>query len=138
LQPLPDVAFARAGVLSAFEPFTLDLVADALAVCGRAMSVPSLLVFNEAVVAFLAMALGSNLPAYGAGEASPFVAVGVAGDIGDATTSGPWAFLYSSASRFRAPPEDSSCFCLRSFSAACFCFQASSLASLSAFFASSD
>lgn len=60
---LPGDPFASAGVLLVFKPFTSDLVADALAISGKAISVPNLLVLGEAVVAFLAIALGSNLPA---------------------------------------------------------------------------
>ncbi len=109
-------------------------MADVLAISGMAISVPSLFVPDEAAAAFLAIALGSNLPAYGAGDAG--VSTGVAGDMGEATADS-CAFLSISASRLRVPPEASSSFCLRSFSAACFCFHASSFASLSAFFASS-
>ena len=47
----------------AFKPFILDLVADALAISGTAISVPNLLALEVAVVALLAIALGSNLPA---------------------------------------------------------------------------
>ena len=60
---LPGDPFANAGVLLAFKPLTSDLVADALAISGKAISVPSLLVLDEAVVAFMAIAFGSNLPA---------------------------------------------------------------------------
>lgn len=112
-------------------------MADVLAIFGMAMSVPSLFVADEAAAAFLAIALGSNLPAYGAGDAGAVVSAGVAGDIGEGIAGESCAFLSISASRLRVPPEDSSSFCLRSFSAACFCFQASNFASLSAFFASS-
>ena len=108
------------------------MVADALAISGKAMSVPSLLAVDDADAFFLVRAFGSNLPAYGTGEASPLVASGVEGETGDAC-----AFLSISAKRFRVPPEDSNSFCLRSFSAACFCFQASNFARRSAFFSSS-
>ena len=68
---LPEVALAKATVLSAFKPaFEEFVVADALILSGRATSVPSLATPVELLVAFFAMALGSNLPAYGTGGAS--------------------------------------------------------------------
>lgn len=112
-------------------------MADVLAISGIAMSVPNLFVADDAAAAFLAIALGSNLPAYGAGDAGAVVSTGVAGETGEGTAGKSCAFLSISARRLRVPPEYSSSFCLRTFSAACFCFQASSLASLSAFFVSS-
>ena len=113
------------------------MVADALAISGKAISVPSLLAVEDADAFFLVRAFGSNLPAYGTGEASPLVASGVEGETGEATTGEACAFLSISARRFRVPPEDSNSFCLRSFSAACFCFHASNFARRSAFFSSS-
>lgn len=114
-------------------------VADALAISGKATSVPSFVAPVVLAVAFFAMALGSNFPAYGVGDASPF---GVAGDLGDggadeACIGEPWAFLSIWSSRFRVPAAPSDSFCLRSRSAACFCFHASNLANRSAFFSSS-
>ena len=136
---LPDEPFTSAGELLAFKPFTVGLVvADAFGISGNATSVPSLLALDEAAAAFLAIALGSNFPAYGAGDGGVAVSIGVAGDAGEAAFGVAWLFLSISASRERVSVEVSSSFCLRSFSAACFCFQASNLASRSAFFASSD
>lgn len=95
---------------------------------------PSAFALFELPVAFLAMALGSNFPAYGAGEASPLVIAGVAtvGDIGEAI-DGDAAALLSIWSRRVLPPVASDSFCFCASAAACFAFHASSLASLSAF-----
>ena len=109
-------------------------VADALAISGSATSVPSLAVPVEPLVAFFAIALGSNFPAYGIGEASP---LGASGDGIDTTTGELAAFLSISSRIFRVPLEASSSFCFRSLSAACFCFHATSLDRRSAFFSSS-
>lgn len=109
-------------------------MADALAISGKAISVPSFVVVDEPLVAFFTMALGSNLPAYGVGKASSSIVIG---DLGEAAVDEMVAFLSISSRRLRVPPEASSSFCLRSLSTACFCFQASSLASLSAFLSSS-
>ena len=113
------------------------MVADALAISGKAISVPSLLALEDADAFFLEIAFGSNLPAYGMGEASPLVAAGVEGETGEAAAGETCAFLSISARRPLVPPEASSSFCLRSFSAACFCFHASNFARRSAFFSSS-
>jgi len=150
---LPVVPFARAAGLLALTAALLEvMVADALTFCGKATSVPS---FEAAAVveeAFFAIALGSNFPAYGTGAASSWGVSGDAGDAGDATAGetnagdatagdsaadGSCAFLSISSSKPRVPPAASSSFCFRSFSAACFCFHASSLARRSAFFSSS-
>lgn len=125
-----------AAELSAFRTVVEGLrVADALAVSGSATSFPSVVKAAEAAMALLAMALGSNFPAYGTGEVSTLP---VAGDFGGETVMGDAvAFLSISSRRLRVPPAASSSLCLRALSAACFCFQASTLASFSAFFSSS-
>lgn len=155
MNDLPLVPFAKAAGLLALTAALLEVkVADDLTFCGRATSVPS---FEAAVVAeeaFFAIALGSNFPAYGTGAASSGGVFGDAGDAiagevtageatadeataGDLAADGSCAFLSISSSKPRVPPAASSSFCFRSFSAACFCFQASSLARRSAFFSSS-
>ena len=61
---VPDEPFANAAVLSAFKPFAVDfMVADALAISGKAISVPSLPALEDADAFFLEIAFGSNLPA---------------------------------------------------------------------------
>lgn len=134
---LPVEELEPAAELSAFRTVVEGLrIADALAISGSATSFPSVVKPAEAAIALLAMALGSNFPAYGTGEASP-LAVAVAGDFGDSVMGDAVAFLSISSRRLRVPPAASSSLCLRALSAACFCFQASTLASFSAFFSSS-
>ena len=61
---IPGEPFASATVLSACKPFAVGfMVADALAISGKAMSVPSLLAPEDADAFFLDKAFGSNLPA---------------------------------------------------------------------------
>ena len=104
--------FPGAVNLLAFKPACAEFkVADALAISGKAISVPSLVIPVELFVAFFAIALGSNLPAYGTGEASPLGVVGERGDAatGDAIAGGEnagelAAFLSISSSRFRVLP----------------------------------
>ena len=61
---IPDEPFANATILLAFKPFAVGfMVADALAISGKAMSVPSLLALEDADAFFLDRAFGSNLPA---------------------------------------------------------------------------
>lgn len=69
---------AVAGGLLALLPVVEELrVADALAVSVTATSFPSKDDPEEDPATLLAMAFGSNFPAYGAGEGTPF---GVDGD----------------------------------------------------------
>lgn len=112
----------------------VEEVADALAVCGTATSSPSTAGVAAAGAAFFAIAFGSNFPAYSSGVMS---LAGTAGDCGE-STAGDTPDFWSISSNIlfgSAAAADSRCF--RSFSAACFCFHASNLASLSARFSSS-
>lgn len=63
--------------------------------------------------------------------------VGVAGDCGEPTAGDRPDFLSISSRMLLAPPAAAASRCFRSLSAACFCFQASNFASLSALFSSS-
>lgn len=105
-----------------------------LAESGTAMSLPSRDGTDDVPEACFAIAFGSNFPVYSDGDASLDP---VAGDWGDATAGDKPDLLSISFSMFRAPPVVASSRCLRSRSAACFCFQASNFASRSAFFSSS-
>ena len=103
---------------------------------GTATSLPNTAGVAGVEDALFAIAFGSNFPAYGPGVAStPDVAV--AGDWGELTAGDKPDFRSISSKILLAPPAAAASRCLRSFSAACFCFQASSLASLSALFSSS-
>lgn len=60
---LPIDAFSASAVLLAFNPILLGCkLEDPLAISGRATSVPSFAAAADVVVAFLAIAFGSNLP----------------------------------------------------------------------------
>ena len=129
---LPCACPTKAVFLLALKPAAEEvMVADALDCSGSVISVPN---FDAPCVdawAFLAIAFGSNLPAYGAGDA---------GDSGDPSLTGvaAAAFLSMSSSKLRVPAADWSSFCLPSCCwALTFCFHASSFASR-AFLASSS
>ena len=108
--------------------------ADALAASGTATSSPSTDGVAAAGVALFAIAFGSNFRAGAAGVAS---VTGAAGDWGVLTAGDTPDFLSISSKMLFGPPDAAVSRCFRSRSAACFCFHASSLASLSAFFSSS-
>lgn len=101
---------------------------------GTATSLPSTAGGAGVEEALFAIAFGSNFPVYVPGVAST---PGVAGDWGELTAGDKPDLRSISSKILLAPPAAAASRCFRSFSAACFCFHASSLASLSALFSSS-
>jgi hypothetical protein len=91
--------------LLAFRPVVVDFKeADALETSGKVMSVPSLDAVVVAAEALFAMALGSNFPAYGTGDA---IEPGVEGVCGEAIDIGVAADLLSiSSRRLRVPAAE--------------------------------
>jgi len=78
------------GFLSACNPLTEEVkVADALDNSLRGKSFPSVLAIFELPTAFFAIAFGSNLPAYGVGDAR---ACGVLGEAGESREGDTFAF----------------------------------------------
>src|SRR5258706_15126861 len=100
------------------------------------MSFPKVPAALELAAALLAIAFGSNFPAYGAGDAT---LIGVEGDAGEPidgdAIADPLARWSMSSSSFRVPPAANS-LSFRSLSSAIFFFHASSLANRSAFLSS--
>jgi hypothetical protein len=84
-----DVLLKAVGFLSACNPLTVEVkVADALDRSFRGISLPKAFAVLELAAAFLAMAFGSNFPAYGAGEAT----LELPGDNGEPVAGDPFAF----------------------------------------------